>query len=816
MNRTDLSARRQQAFSWAFSRHQHPCFIAFHLLILLVGFVSASVFANPKNVPAPRSVIGFEPGQDRKLADWAQITDYFKKLDAASDRVIVRELGKTTLGRPFLLAVISSPENLRDLKKYQEIQRKLSDPRLIGSFNEATDLIRRAKNVIAISCSIHSTEVVAAQMSMTLAYTLASEESDETRSILDNSIILLLPSANPDGVDIVNHWYHKTLGTKTEGWQPPELYHHYAGHDNNRDWFMLNLVESRMVTDLFYKEWFPHIVYDVHQQGDTSSRFFVPPFLDPPNPNIDPVILREVALIGTKMATDLQAAGFKGIGTNMGYDTWWHGGFRTAPYYHNSVGILSEAASAALATPITVTAEELRNGRRRRSDDDNSSDLGVPRSIRGLGNPLESATNFPDPWPGGEWHPRDILNMELVAARSLLKLATVYREEFIRNYYLTGKRALDAGEKEAPFAYVIPKDQHDAFAAAKMVSILAAQGVEVHEAKSAFTADGISYPAGSRVVLLRQPFRACAKALLEVQQYPERRLFPGGPAERPYDVAGWTLPMQMGVSCAEIKSRFDAELTLLRDETLREYVQKNQPSAAVNSRIGLYSGWTGSMDEGWTRLVFDNWKVPYTRLRDTEIRASSLRDKYDVIVLPDQSRAEIMQGNSARYYPDEVSGGIGQGGLKALREFVEEGGTLVCFDKSARFAIEAFSLPLRNALNGVKTSDFYCPGSILRVNLSGSSAISKGMPEVVDAYFASSSAWEILDNSQVQSAANYAEQNVLRSGWLLGEKFLAGKSAIAEASMGKGRVILFAFRPQHRGQTWGTFRLMFNAMTLAN
>lgn len=785
------------------------------LLLLFCLLTANHVFARiaqdaPTSLPTPQSLLGFAPGDDRKLADWAQITAYFRALDAASDRVTVQTIGKTTRGRDLIVAIISSPDNLRDLKRYQEIQRQLADPRLVTSPSLADDLIKRGKTVIAISCSIHSNEVVASQMSMPLAYALAGEQTSETRAILDNTIILLIPSTNPDGTDIVTNWYRKTLGTPAEGSLPPELYHHYAGHDNNRDWFMLNLVETRAITDFFYKEWFPEIVYDVHQQGEFSSRLFVPPFLDPPNPNIDATLLREVALIGSKMATDLQAAGYKGVGTSMMYDTWWHGGMRTAPYYHNAVGILTEAASARLATPTTVTPEELRAGRRRSEDDRESSRAG---GVRGLANPLERATNFPDPWPGGEWRMRDIMNLELGAARSLLKLATLYREDFLRNFYEAGRRALTAGEREQPFAYVIPQQQHDAFAAAKMASILAAQGIEVHEARAPFTADGVRYEAGSRVVLLNQPYRAGAKALLEVQHYPDRRLYPGGPAERPYDVAGWTLPMQMGVECVEVKGRFEADLKMLADSELRDYARRNQPQIANTSRVGLYKSYAASMDEGWTRLVFDDWKVKYTSLFDADVRAGNLRAKYDVIVIPDQSARGIINGNNANTYPKELSGGIKPEGVKALRNFVEAGGTLVCFDNAARFAIDEFKLPVKNALAGLKTSEFYCPGSLLRVEAtSASHPLLKGMPAAFDAYFTNSSAFEIQDKTQVQELARYAESSVLRSGWLLGEKYLAGKTALAEAKVGQGRVILFAFRPQHRAQTWGTFRLVFNSL----
>ena len=779
------------------------------IALLSLTFLTLTTEPKAQSIPTPASQLGFELGDDRKLADWEQITKYFTVLDKASDRVTVREVGKSTQGRPFLLATISSSKNLKNLKKYQEIQSKLADPRKIKSLSELEELIKKGKTVVAISCSIHSNEVVAAQMSMQLAYTLASEKSDEMKAILDNTIILLFPSTNPDGVDIVNHWYWKTLGTKSEGTIPPELYHPYAGHDNNRDWFMLNLVETRNVTDVFYKEWFPQIVYDVHQQGQYSSRMFVPPFLDPPNPNIDPTLLRQVALIGTKMATDLQAAGFKGVATNMLYDTWWHGGMRTAPYYHNAVGILTEAASADLATPLKITNEEMRAGKKLRANVE--EDEGSRRfTIRGLPNALERATHFPDPWQEGEWHPKDILKMEMMTSRSLLKMVTLYRETFLRNFYEAGKRAIETNEKDQPSAFVIPKSQRNEFAALRMVSILAAQGIEVHEATKPFTVDGTNYEAGSRVVRLNQPYRAGAKALLEVQQYPERRLYPNGPAEPPYDVAGWTLPMQMGVDCFAVKQKFEVELKLLSDAELREAVKKNQPRVETKARVGLYKSFAATMDEGWTRLVFDQYQLKYNSLLDAEIRGGNLREKYDVIVLPDQSTRAIINGQNVKTYPEEFSGGIGKDGVKNLQIFVEAGGTLICFDNAARFAIQEFKLPIKNVLNNIKTSDFYCPGSILKVELDQNHPIAKGYGATVDAYFASSSAFEITDSGQAQVVGKYAETNVLRSGWLLGEKYLAGKAAIVDATLGSGHVILFGFRPQHRAQTLGTYGLVFN------
>src|SRR4051812_43289251 len=413
--------------------NKHFAAVALTVLIATFAFCSSVAQAQRRasspttttSIPSPKSVFGFDPGQDRTIIDWKQITDYFARLDKASDRVQVMNIGTSTLGRQMIAAIISAPENIRNLDKYKAIQAKLADPRKIVSDAEREELIRDGKTVVAISCSIHSTEIVASQMSTRLAYELASDNRPDTLSILQNTILILIPSPNPDGVDIVADHYRKTFGTNAEGSSPPELYHYYAGHDDNRDWFMLDLKETKNITRLFWKEWFPQIVYDIHQQGSNGSRFFVPPFYDPPNPHINALLLRQVGLIGHKMAADVTAAGYKGILTNALYDTWWHGGFRTAPYFHNSVGILTEAASARLMSPSNVTREQLARS-----------------STRGMNSAMEVTTNFPNPWAGGTWRPSDIMGMELIACRSVLSLASNYRADYLRNFYELGKAGL--------------------------------------------------------------------------------------------------------------------------------------------------------------------------------------------------------------------------------------------------------------------------------------------------------------------------------------------------------------------------------------
>ncbi|MGI9105630.1 MAG: M14 family metallopeptidase [Pyrinomonadaceae bacterium] len=831
-------------------------------LFVLTALASLQLFANAANAPlhaqnrrprasnptraaappAPSAILGFTPGDDRTMADWRQITNYFTRLDETSDRVVVRTLGETTLRRPLVVAFVSAPENIRNLAKYQDIQRRLADPRLVRNETERDALLREGKTVVVVSCSIHSTEIVASQMSMQLAYELASAEDAETREILQNTILLLIPSANPDGVDIVADWYRKTLNTPYEGTEPPELYHHYAGHDNNRDWFMLNLKETQHLTRLFWKEWFPQIVYDVHQQGATGSRFFVPPFFDPPNPHIPPLLLREVGLIGHKIAADLQAAGQQGVITNALYDTWWHGGFRTAPYYHNSVGILTEAASARLMSPIEVTREQLAKA-----------------TSRGMPSALATATNFPDPWPGGMWRPRDIMRIEMTASRAVLSMAAKYRERYLQNFYELGRKAVtdsrtgnlsknDPLLDDAPEAYHISPAQGRAEEVAKLIGALVGQGIEVQRLeKDSHTLtivrhdgwektgqetrsveQGQRLPAGSYLVFSAQPQRANLRALLERQVYPDRRAA-GGEAERPYDVAGWTLPMQMGVEVKPLRLRQIQEkpgelrLTLIRDENevrreLKLKLRDDDKSPILNPlarpvRLALYKSWTGSMDEGWTRYVFDTFNVPFQTLLDRDVRAGNLRSRYDAIVLPSMRQREIVEGRSRETAPPEFADGIGEAGADNLRRFVEEGGTLICFDAASELAIKRFKLPLRNVLEGVKSSEFYGPGSILRLEVDAAHPLARGFGKEVDAYFINSSAYEVTDGGKgVRVVARYADRDVLRSGWLLGEKLLAGKVALAEIEMGKGRIVLFAFRPQHRGQTWGTFPFIWNSI----
>jgi hypothetical protein len=602
---------------------------------------------------------------------------------------------------------------------------------------------------------------------------------------------------------------------------------------------MLNLKETQLITRLLWHEWFPQIVYDVHQQGSNGSRFFIPPFYDPPNPNISPVLLRQVGLVGHKVAADLTAAGFKGILTNALYDTWWHGGFRTAPYFHNSIGILSEAASARLMTPSTVTTEQLARS-----------------STRGMRNATESVTNFPEPWPGGAWRPREIMEMEMIASRAILSMAAKFRENYLQNFYELGRKNSEQPAKsDQPVAYLIPAGQARDEAVAKLISSLLGQGVDVYrldrelhvtfgpqilqrtnaasEKLGAYrtiiqnNAAMQEVPLGSYIVFLNQPQRTNVTALFEPQIYPNR-LTAQGEAERPYDVAGWTLPLQMGVDAPAVTAIRETEnerrLTRLTDPNqvrsdLALPVATDDKSPIRNPvkqpvRVGIYRGSMSNMDEGWTRYVFDTFTFPSSSARDADIRQGDLHTKFDVLLFPSQRSTEIINGNAAGSLPAEYTGGISERGVNNLKEFVSNGGTLVCFDAACDLAIKQFNLPVRNVLEGVRSSEFYCPGSIVSLDVDNKSPFANNLPTKLPAYFINSAAFTTTGDG-VRVIARYAKENVLLSGWLLGEDKLRGQIALAEVPSGKGRIVLFAFRPQHRGQAWATLPLIWNVLSSA-
>jgi murein tripeptide amidase MpaA len=770
------------------------------LLLLLVCLSSAGI--SQTKIPTPAEVLAFTPGDDRKLASWDQVVDYFQQLDRASDRVNFETLGTTTMGKPFVMATISAPANLARLEEFKKIQDQLADPRTLGPLatrdRKAAELIRRGKTIVLITCGIHSTEVGSYLSSMLISHRLASSNEPEIQKILDNTIILLVPSLNPDGVDIVKNWYDKTLGTPFEGTDPPELYHKYTGHDNNRDWYAFTQVETQITVDKIHNVWHPQIVHDIHQQGAFGSRLFLPPYMQPVEPNVPRALVQGYTELGNWMAAEMRAKGFEGITTNSTYDAWSPA--RAYSHYHGGVRMLSETASARIASPMTLKFEELR-------------------SREGY-DPQKESPQFGPLWRGGEWHLSDITKTMTTAAFLLLDHAAANREQWLRRFYAIGKDAVRPRRPGELYGFLIDSSNE---ASKSLISILERGGVKVTVPKGGPNLGARDLPDTTRLVRLDQPYGAFAKALLEVQRYPNLRDATGHPIA-PYDVTAHTLPLLMGVTVRPVKApfRYSPERFQLTEQVIR------LNSGPAQNMPALYHSAVPSQDEGWTRWILDSSKFPYGVIGDKELRSGTtvykpsagLTVKYYTIVVPDQPSRTLLEGYRTGAMPPELTGGLGPEGVKNLRYFVETGGTLIFLNRASNFAIEQFKLPLRNVVGGLPRTDFYVPGSILRIKLDTSHPLAKGMPEETIAWAEDSPVFEVTNdpNSSVPSAnvrvvASYpADKDPLLSGWLLGGDLIKGKAVLVEVTMGKGRVILFGFRPQYRAQSLATYPLFFNAL----
>jgi hypothetical protein len=544
--------------------------------------------------------------------------------------------------------------------------------------------------------------------------------------------------------------------------------------------------------DSIHNVWHPQIVHDIHQQDSDGSRLFLPPYLDPIEPNVDPLLVDGVNALGTAMAWELAGEGKTGIAINAIYDAWTPA--RAYQHYHGGVRILSEAASANLASPIEVPFEQLAT------------------RARGF-NPRERSWNFSHPWPGGRWTLRDIVSYQTDGAYALLQNAARYRDRWLANFLAVGTRAV-RGWRGWPYAYVIPRQHQDSIGLVTLLGILHRGQVEIRTALHPIALGGQRFPAGSYVVVLRQPYAAFAKTLLEPQRYPDLRLYPGGPPLPPYDVTAHTLPLLMGVLAVPAHDSLRIGLSAPVEPPT---ANPNYPGFAGPDapRVGLYRSYTAPIDEGWTRWVFDTWKVPYTALVDSVVRAGKLRVAFDVIVLPDQSPHELLEG-VPHEYPAPYPGGLGEDGVKALRQFAEEGGTLVALNDASRFAVQQLLLPVRNVLEGVADDEFYAPGSIFRLELDPSDPIARGMPAQSIAWYEGGPAFEVLDSSAVRVVGRYPTdpEKVLLSGWALHPDRVAGRAALVQVKVGQGRVVLFGFRPQYRGQSIATYPLLFNSLQL--
>ena len=889
-------------------------------LILLAAawlIVQPRAGAQGPALPSPESVLGHQVGADYKIATYDETVAYFQKLDAASDRMVMMRAGTSTQGRTYWMAAISSAANLAKIDRYREIARRLAHPAGLSEA-DARQLAREGKAIVHIDGGLHSSEVAGPQHTMQLAYDLLAKADDpEYAHVFENVILLLWPTINPDGQQMIAEWYRGNVGTPFEVAPMPRLYQEYVGHDNNRDGYMLNMIESR-VMEHAWRQWEPQIIHVHHQSSPFPTRIWLPPFAEPIATQAPYLISREINMIGMAMAKGLEERGQVGA-THMGtgFDAWYPGYIDYKPVFQNISSFWTETALYSYATPRFYTLNDF------------------PPNMRDL----RPQALYTSPWPGGWWRLRDAVEYMETASLSVLDYASRYREHVLLNRYRAGRSQIEKYTKAPPHAYLVPQQQRDPVAAVELLRRLAFQGVRVSQLKAEAAVEGAKFPAGTWVVPMDQEFAETARQVLDVQRYPDLRESPEGPLEQPYDAAGWTLPYQMGVSVTPLMTPIAAELraklsplgtelppagpvtpyepgttdaspfdsapgigfdtsslaaaivppagkivgtgpalaldpgqnnsfaalnrawglgarvyrtgaagaagaagatgatgaagaagasgryvvagltAAQQDELVKSYALRAERAAAPTSgpelkrpRVGLYRPWMASMDEGWTRWMLERYGFQVVSLYPQDFRAASLADRVDALIIADEARG-LLDGYAKGVVPAQYEGGIGEDGGRAIDAFVRGGGTLVCFNRATAFAIQQFALPIKNTVGGLKRQEFFTGGSVLEVETTTTHPVMAGMPERAAIFVESSPAFETGEGFTGVVLARYqATGSPLLSGYLLGEQFLNNRAAALDVSYGKGHIVLLGFRPQWRGQPFGTFRVVFNAV----
>jgi hypothetical protein len=821
-------------------------------------------------VPTPISVLGHNPGDDFYLADYEDTVRYFHALAAASDRIKMFTVGKTTEGKDIEIAVISSSQNLAKLDETKMIAGRLAHATNLND-DQAKELARTSKVIVHIDGGLHADEVAGPQHTMVLAYKLLSAQNDpQIDAILDQVILVLWPTLNPDGQDMVVHWYRQNVGTKYEVSPMPYLYQDYVGHDNNRDGYMMNMKEEQVVvkTQLEYS---PVIFYCQHQTAPFPARIWIPPFSDPISSNISPLVRSWLNLTGANMTAYLNAHNMPGAISESRFDNWYAGFTDWAHVFRNEISFFTETALYDYATPHFYTVRDF------------------PKDFQDL----RALSMYSTPWEGGWWRLKDAVDYMVGGSMSVLDLAAKNRETLLYNRYQAARDNIQHFSKEPPFAYVISDRQADTPEAGLLAQKMIDNGLDVYTSKSGFKANGVAYPAGSWVIPMDQPFSALAKELFERQKYPDA--LQNGTAKSidlPYDVTGWTLPLQMGVNVDEVTDPLAADeramLTKVDKVALPEAsidgtgtifavshkanasfelvnaalkagatvavaldpvktaegtetgafmisgssrasfgeLSKKYAVSAVavsapahtivlkKARVGLYRPWAPSIDEGWTRWILEDYGFEPKSVYNADMRAADLHSRYDVLVLPDLSSKQLMDGFGIGVVPGQYAGGIGNDGIENLREFVHQGGTLIALNKTASSLIPLMSLQVQNVIEGAKSDKFFCSGALLRVETEHADLpVNFGISDAPVVMFQSGPAFQPQPGLHGAVLARYPkETNPLESGLLLHPDAIQGKAAALELAYGKGHIVLFGFKPQFRGQSHATYKYLFNEL----
>jgi hypothetical protein len=847
-------------------------------LILILSLISTQINLS-QSLKSPEEFLGYKVGTDYKIADYETITKYFKHLSENSNKILFQNIGKTSQGRDMFMSIISSEDNLKNIDKYKDIIHKLSDPRKTNEA-EAIQLAKDGKIIVMVTCNIHSNEIASAQMSMEFAYDLVSgKASEKSMQALNDVIFVLVPSLNPDGTTMIVNWYNKYLGTEFEGSQLPYLYHIYSGHDNNRDWFMFNLKETQNVIKVAFHDLIPQIWLDEHQMGSTGARLFVVPYKDPINPNVNPLIWRWQTIIGGMSALDLQKQNKTGIITQALFEGWWEGPASDCGLWHNQIALLSEMASCNIASPIYIDSAEVRvnpelatydirtnyvspwRGGWWRLRDIVDYELGLTFSL------LETAASYKtdlllnyykmakeaieDGKKGNPFAyviPRDQKDPQTTSKMIEMLQFGAVEVNWTDKEFKLGNTIYPANSYVIYLAQPNGKYVKDLFEEQRYPDLRKSRS-ETPIRPYDVAGWTLPYLMGVKFYTIEKPFELETKILTHPNYYE-------GSVENSngnYFVSASGLNVNSALINKLQKQNIPVYWNSKQVDQFQEgsvFIPMNENSKkAINElakefhlkiysanvkeqsllkelkkvRVALYQPYTANMDEGWTRLLLENYQFDFKNIYNKDFKNKKLKDLYDVIIIPDMSGDLIKNGkpsgDNARFYrpkPAEYEGGIEKEGVENLKTFVEkDGGYLITLGQACNFAIEDLGLKVTNVLKNVKADDFYCPGSLVRMTVNNQHPIGYGFDNEVIGYLSDNIAFSTTvpyadyDRNVI---VRYPTSNILKSGFLLGEDYLYRRSAIVDVKQKKGHVILLGFKVQNRHQTFGTFKFLFNAI----
>lgn len=667
--------------------------------------ISISILAQQIVITTPESYFGFYPGDDRQLFNYEQLIGYLSELDTQSPRIKMVNIGASPMGKPMYIAFISSPENLNNLDRLKEINHHLALNSELSEV-ERENYSGEGRVFVYATLTMHSGEVGPAQSSALVAYQFATDQSQETTEWLNNVVYMMVPSHNPDGMDMVVENYLKYKGTKYEGASLPRVYHKYIGHDNNRDFVILSQEDTKAIARVYNQTWLPQVMVEKHQMGRSTARYFVPPMHDPIAVNVDAGLWTWAGVFGQNLINDMTNEGLAGVSQNYIFDNYWPGSTETC-LWNNVIAFLTECASVKDATPIYIEPNEL---------------MAYGKGI----SEYKKGSNFPLPWEGGWWRLSDIVDYELSSTRSIIKTASIYKKEILLFRNDMCKREVSKGLTKPPYYYVIPQKQHDQGELVDMINLIRRHGINVYTINDDVLVDGRKFNKGDYLVPLAQPYRALIKEILEAQEYPERHYSPGGKLMKPYDITSWSLPLHRQVKSFEIDQRvaaFDNDLSLLENDIDRfvelphefaagifsinnnesfkaaffalsnglevkrlnidtiinnvsiekesfvvyggsnkyetwqnmalelkiaplflNYAEKINATDIKVPRIALVETYFHDMDAGWTRFIFDEYFIPYTVLHPEDLKTRKLKDEFDVLLFPSADVSQLMSG----------------------------------------------------------------------------------------------------------------------------------------------------------------------------